>query len=73
MIRLLGYTSTSKCFEKALQFAVEGFESQNDGASDQVFPVLLEIDFYAQIGIFEMDRGDGFSFSAFPGEEEVLV
>lgn len=61
-INLIGYTSTSKKFNCALNFAFKNL------AKDQV-PVVFEIHFHGQTGLFELTRG----YSAFPDEGEVLV
>ena len=58
----MGYTSTSKNFEKALEFAFV------DCSGEQV-AVVFEIYFHGQSGLFEMDD----SISAYSGEEEVLL
>ena len=61
-INLIGYTSTSKQFEKALQFATA------DCSLEQV-PVVFEIFFKGKSGLFELDD----TITAFPGEQEVLL
>ena len=61
-IHLQGFTSTSKRFGSALKFA---FKSLSD---DQV-PVVFEIYFSSKKGLFELTE----EFTAFPGEDEVLV
>ena len=59
---LTGYTSTSKYFKKALQFALLNRKP------DQV-PVVYEIYFSSKSGMIELDD----DISAYPGEEEVLL
>ena len=59
----MGYTSTSKSFERALNFA--SFELTDD---DRV-PVVFEIFFKGSIGLFELTS----EHTAFPGEDEVLI
>ena len=61
-IYLIGYTSTSKSLECALNFA---FENLKDGFE----PVVYEIIFKGKSGLFELTE----EFTAFPGENEVLV
>ena len=56
-IKLIGYTSTSKLFKKALEFATEGC------TPDQV-PVVFEIYFKGKSGLFELDD----DITAYPGE-----
>ena len=62
IINLLGYTSTSKNFGKALSFALE------DDSPDKV-PVVFIIYFRKKSGLIELTS----QFSAYPNEEEVLV
>ena len=62
LINLRGYTSTSKQFETALTFAMEGCE-------DQSVPVVFEILFLKTTGFFELTS----EYSAYPEEQEVLV
>ena len=61
-INLLGYTSTSRRFDNALQFAFMELPE------DKV-PVVFEIRFSGQAGLFEMTE----DVTAFPDESEVLV
>ena len=61
-INLIGYTSTSKSFNCALDFAFMEL-------TEEKVPVVFEINFEGQTGLFEMSAG----YSAFPQEEEVLV
>lgn len=61
-VNLVGYTSTSKFYDIAYNFA---FENKRDG----MLPVIFEIDFQSSIGLFEMTD----DISAYPGEFEVLV
>ena len=61
-MHLIGYTSTSKDFDVALSFAF------NDIQDEQV-PVVYEINFKGQAGLFEMTD----AYSAFSDENEVLV
>ena len=62
MIKLIGYTSTSKQLDKALEFAT--VECPPD-----LIPVVFEIFFKGTSGLFELDDG----ITAYPGEEEVLL
>ena len=59
---LLGYTSTSKDFATALKFAFEDYKNDKT-------PVVFEILFKGNNGIFELTKG----YSAYPGEQEVLI
>lgn len=59
---LTGYQSTSKSKSIAMKFAFRQL------ASEQV-PVIFEIEFKGENGLFEMSRG----FSVFPGEDEILI
>ena len=59
---LLGYTSTSKTFKIALQFALV------DCQVDRI-PVVFQIKFKGNSGLFNLSD----QFSAYPEEEEVLV
>ena len=61
-IQLIGYTSTSKKFKKALEFAT-------DKCPPEKVPVVFEIFFKGKSGLFELDDG----ITAFPGEQEVLL
>ena len=61
-VHLRGYTSTSRVMDIACQFAI------NDLKEYQV-PVLFEITFEGQEGLFEMS-GD---YSAYSSEMEVLI
>lgn len=61
-INLTGYTSTSKDFKTALEFSM-------CGASEFYLPVIFEIQFLSDNGLFELTSG----FSAYPNEGEVLV
>ena len=61
-IKLIGYTSTSKQFDKALEFATTG-------CSPEQLPVVFEIHFKGKSGLFELDD----SITAYPGEQEVLL
>ena len=61
-INLIGYTSTSKQFFIAHEFAF------NDLNEHQV-PVIYEIEFQGTSGLFELSSG----YTAFEGEDEVLV
>lgn len=61
-INLLGYTSTSKDINNALEFAfVERREDQ--------IPVLFEICFKGNTGLFELKTG----YTAYDDEKEVLI
>ena len=62
LVKLTGYTSTSKQFEKALEFAMA------DCSSEEV-PVVFEIYFRGTSGLFELEN----AITAYPGEEEVLL
>ena len=62
LIKLTGYTSTSKSFDKALEFALVDCEPEQ-------MPVVFEIFFNAKHGLFELDDG----ITAYPGEQEVLL
>ena len=62
LVNLRGYTSTSKQFETALNFAQEGCD-------DLLIPVILEIKFLQTTGYFELTP----EYSAYPSEQEVLV
>ena len=59
---LLGYTSTSKDFKTALNFAF------NDLKPDKM-PIVFEIIFKGSSGLFQLTAG----FTAYPNEQEVLV
>lgn len=61
-MNLVGYTSTSKRFETALNFAISNMK-------DDLVPVVYEINFKGQIGLFEISN----EFTAYPGEGEVLI
>lgn len=61
-MNLIGYTSTSKNIDCALDFAFENLKE------DQL-PVVFEIEFKGQFGLFEYTP----EYTAFPQEEEVLV
>ena len=63
-INLVGYTSTSKGFDRALKFALSSNNQKED-----LIPVVFEINFYGQQGLFEMTKG----YTAFPNEREVLI
>ena len=65
-IHLLGYTSTSLRASIALNFAMKSFENGDSGNS---VPVLFEIQFHEQRGLFKLSTG----YTAYDGEEEVLV
>lgn len=58
----MGYTSTSKNFDCALNFAL------TDVKIDQI-PVVYKIKFNGQLGLFEMSD----LYTAYPGEDEVLI
>ena len=60
--KLTGYTSTSKYFDKALQFAVTK-------CHENQIPVVFEISFDGNSGLFELDD----EITAYPGEQEVLL
>ena len=62
IVNLTGYTSSSKKKDNALKFTL--FNDSNDK-----IPVLFQIDFKGDRGLFEMSYG----FSAYPGEDEVLI
>ena len=62
LINLVGYTSTSRVFSKALKFAFCGAQP------DQV-PVIFEILFRGLSGLFELED----EYTAYPGENEVLL
>ena len=62
LIQLVGYTSTSKQLDKALEFALVKC------LPDQV-PVVFEIYFKGKSGLFELDD----RITAYPGEQEVLL
>ena len=62
LIQLTGYTSTSKQFAKALEFALAECSSQQ-------VPVVFEINFNDKSGLFELDD----TMTAYPGEQEVLL
>ena len=59
---LLGYTSTSKDISTAIRFAFMELKE------DQT-PVVFEICFKGSYGLFQLTQG----FTAYPGENEVLV
>ena len=61
-IHLQGFTSTSKRFGSVLKFALKELKD------DQV-PVVFEIYFKSKKGFFELTD----EFTAFPGENEVLI
>ena len=65
-VNLIGYISSSRSREFALNFAFKNLNSE--GTRDQI-PVVLEISFSGKKGMFEMSK----YFSAFPGEDEVLI
>ena len=58
---LLGYTSTSKDFNIALEFAFNNEKNE--------IPVIFEILFKGSTGLFQLTS----DFSAYPGEQEVLI
>ena len=58
----MGYTSTSLDIRVAKKFA-------NFDLKDDEMPVIYEISFHGQKGLFQLTS----EFTAFPGEEEVLV
>ena len=60
--KLTGYTSTSKDFDKAFQFAVAK-------CHENQIPVVFKISFHGNSGLFELDDG----ITAYPGEQEVLL
>ena len=61
-INLIGYTSTSKRCGRALNFAFKELKQHQ-------VPVLFEISFKSQSGLFELTEG----YTAYPEEEEILV
>ena len=61
-VNLLGYVSTSKSYDTALQFAF------NDLKTDRT-PVVFQILFRGSTGLFQLTS----DFTAYPEEEEVLV
>ena len=61
-MNLLGYTSTSKDFDTALNFSFQ------DLKSDKV-PVVFKIEFRGSQGLFQLTHG----CTAYPEEQEVLV
>ena len=61
-VNLTGYTSTSKQFECALEFALQECKAEK-------VPVVLQIQFMERHGYFEL-AGE---FTAYPEEEEVLI
>ena len=61
-MNLLGYTSTSKEFEIALEFALNDLKSY-------LIPVVFEILFKGNSGFFHLSEG----FTAYEEEQEVLV
>lgn len=61
-INLLGYTSTSRKFTRALKFAHLGLE-------DEKIPVIFEIYFTGSVGLFELTD----EYTAYPKEDEVLI
>ena len=63
-IHLMGYTSTSKSFDLALDFAQIGLNT-----IDERIPVVFEITFKGSIGLFELTS----EYTAYPGEDEVLM
>ena len=65
-IHLIGYTSTSLSAKVALNFAMSSF--RRSGSADDV-PVLFDIHFHEQRGLFKLSTG----YSAYAAEEEVLV
>ena len=58
----MGYTSTSETKSVALGFALGGQDN------DKV-PVLFEIEFRGQYGLFKMTN----DYTAYPGEDEILI
>ena len=67
-IHLMGYTSTSLNQQVAIEFAL-GEKPDGSMPDDGKVPVVFEIDFKGQKGLFEMTDG----FSAYPNEGEVLL
>ena len=61
-VNLVGYTSTSKDKQTALNFAFTNY-------SDESTPVVFEIEFHGKKGLFEMTD----DYTAYPGENEVLI
>ena len=61
-INLTGYTSTSKDFDIAKNFAVKYLQKDD-------LPVIYSINFYGEKGLFELSPG----YTAYPGEDEVLI
>lgn len=61
-VSLQGYTSSSKSKDVALNFTL--FNVEADGP----IPVLFQINFYGEKGLFDMSNA-----SAFDGEDEVLI
>ena len=61
-VHLPGYTSTSKDMSQALNFAF-------DYLKDDQIPVILEITFKGNSGLFELTEG----YSAYPEENEILL
>ena len=59
---MVGYTSTTKDLKTALKFAFYG-------DYDDKIPVVFEILFTGTSGLFQLTQ----TFSAYPGEQEVLV
>lgn len=61
-INLLGYTSTSRKFTRALKFATMDVEEGK-------IPVIFEIYFNGSTGLFELTE----EYTAYPKEDEVLI
>ena len=68
IVYLKGFTSSSRSKETALNFAL--MQKEEPMQSKQLIPVLMEINFIGDEGIFDMCCG---GYSAFENEDEVLI